>query len=262
MENLERPILEGYSLNPSLYLKKAWASFNQEAGTFIGMTLLFFVLQIALSYIPFLSLLSNFVTSCFTAGYYIYLRNMEDSNQQAKQFFDGFLYFKDIFLYLITFLLLLAPVIILILLVALPSTEFIGSFVGAITSDQPALAIENIDFPNLPITFSIGLFILALLAIYLSVSYLFVLPLIVDGKQSFWTAMELSRQTVSQRFLEILAYLIVTIIAFFLVSIVTCFVGALVASPLLYCILFEAYKDVFSQHEANSEDENHLIDQE
>jgi uncharacterized membrane protein len=261
MDNLERPIIEGYTLNPTAYLKKAWSSFNQEAGTFIGMTLLFFVLQYALSLIPFLSLLSNFITSCFTAGYYIYLRNMENDSHQAKQFFDGFLYFKDIFLYLLTFLLLLAPVLVLIILIASPSIEFISDFTAAFGSNNPATALENIEFPNMPISFSIGLFILALLAIYLSVSYLFVLPLIVDGKQSFWTAMELSRQTVSQRFFEILAYLIVAIVAFFLVSIVTCFVGVLVASPLLYCLTFEAYKDIFDPYgEKEKEAENDLLE--
>lgn len=256
MENLERPIIEGYTLNPTSYLKQAWSSFNQEAGTFIGMTLLFFILQYALSLIPFLSLFSNFITSCFTAGYYIYLRNMENDSHQAKQFFDGFLYFKDIFLYLLTFLLLLAPVIILILLIASPSIEFISTFANALGSNNPSVALESIEFPNMPISFSIGLFIFALLALYLSVSYLFVLPLIVDGKQSFWTAMELSRQTVNQRFFEILAYLIVAVIAFLLVSIVTCFVGALVASPILYCLIFAAYKDIYKQHEEDGGETN------
>lgn len=89
-----------------------------------------------------------------------------------------------------------------------------------------------------------GFLALVLPAVYLAVSYLFVVPLIVDRGLTFWKAMELSRRVVSREWLKIflLALLVLAIYSAGLLALV---IGILVTGPLSACIVAAAYADIF-----------------
>jgi hypothetical protein len=256
MNNLERPLQEGYELSPSKYLETGWKLFNKEIGTFIGMTFLFFLIQFVISLIPIVSAFNNLLTTVLTSGYYVYARNIKRQNNEAKDFFAGFNYLKDIFLYLLTFFLLLVPVGILVFLIAAPSIDFFQSIVEVFSSGDPdAFGRLSYTLENVGPLFFLGMGLFALLAIYRGVSYLFVIPLTVDGQMTFWNAMELSRQTVGKRFFTVLFALFILGLMMIVGSLVTCFVGLLLITPLYYCIVFEAYEDIFKPYEGEEEDE-------
>ena len=50
---------------------------------------------------------------------------------------------------------------------------------------------------------AVGLFLCVLPGIYLAVSYVFVLPLVIDKKMEFWTAMEVSRRVVHEQWFSV-----------------------------------------------------------
>ena len=87
----------------------------------------------------------------------------------------------------------------------------------------------------------LGMIALLLPGIYLMVSYMFVQPLIVDKKLSFWEAMELSRKIVSKRWFFFFGFEIITAVLFML-ALIPLGIGLIWALPfftLSYAILFD-----------------------
>lgn len=80
--------------------------------------------------------------------------------------------------------------------------------------------------------------------IYLSVAWIFALPLVIDRNFGAWEALEVSRKVVTRHWwilfvLVLLAGLIGT------AGVVACCIGVLVTAPLTHTILIYAYQDVF-----------------
>jgi hypothetical protein len=81
-------------------------------------------------------------------------------------------------------------------------------------------------------------------AIYLTVAWMFTLPLIIDKHMEFWPAMELSRLTANTHFWPLLGLLVLgsaLVVAGFLV----CVVGVLITFPIFFGLLAYAYEDLF-----------------
>ncbi|MEQ8908435.1 MAG: hypothetical protein RIC95_04530 [Vicingaceae bacterium] len=249
MNNLNNTDSIDYQLKVEKYFKDGWSLLNKEMGPFIGMTFLYFLINLTLSYIPFLNVFTNLITSALSGGFYIYCRNIKRQKQTAKDFFAGFYYLKDIFLYFLALLLLVVPVVVLFFLLATPSTDFFQALVQTSQSNDPAAAMRlSESFSNVGPSFFIGFFILMIYLIYLTTSYLFVIPLIVDAELSFWNAMELSRKTVGKHFFRIFFAVLVLGILAAIGTIVSCAVGLLLIFPLIICITFEAYDQIFQPH--------------
>ena len=90
----------------------------------------------------------------------------------------------------------------------------------------------------------VGLLLCVLPGIYLAVAYTFVLPLVIDKKYDFWTAMEVGRQVVQRQWWTIFGLLIVL----FLINIVgllVCVVGLIATVPISVAAAMYAYEDLF-----------------
>lgn len=90
----------------------------------------------------------------------------------------------------------------------------------------------------------VGLLLCVLPGIYLAVAYTFVLPLTIDKKYDFWTAMEVGRQVVQPQWWTIFGLLVVL----FLINIVgllVCVVGLIVTVPISVAAAMYAYQDMF-----------------
>ena len=84
--------------------------------------------------------------------------------------------------------------------------------------------------------------------IYLSVAWIFAVPLVIDRQMQFWEAMELSRKLVSRHWFLLFAFVMVM----GLVSacgLIACCIGLLVSIPIGWVALMYAYEDVF-RHQA------------
>ena len=90
----------------------------------------------------------------------------------------------------------------------------------------------------------VGLLLCVLPGIYLAVGYTFALPLVIDKKYDFWSAMEVGRRVAHKQWWTLFGLLIVA----FLINVVgllLCFVGWIVAAPVSIAALMYAYEDLF-----------------
>jgi hypothetical protein len=91
---------------------------------------------------------------------------------------------------------------------------------------------------------TLGFILCVLPGIYLAVGYVFALPLAIDKKMEFWTAMEVSRRVVHEHWWSVFALVIVLILVV-LAGFLACGIGELITIPLASAALMYVYEDLF-----------------
>jgi uncharacterized membrane protein len=91
----------------------------------------------------------------------------------------------------------------------------------------------------------VGGLVMLIPMIYLSISWMFALPLIMDKRLDFWPAMQLSRQVVGKHWWTTLALSIV-VGAISLIGLFLCCIGAFFTMPLAFVTAMNAYEKMFS----------------
>jgi hypothetical protein len=89
----------------------------------------------------------------------------------------------------------------------------------------------------------IGLILLVIPGIYLMVAYFFAIPLVIEKRLDFWTALETSRKVVTKQWFSFLGFGLLL----FLVNLAgACLLGLglLVTVPWTFCMITAAYEDV------------------
>lgn len=95
----------------------------------------------------------------------------------------------------------------------------------------------------------IGFILLVLPGIYLSIAYVFTLPLIADKGMDVWDAMELSRKTVTKHWFKVFGLLFLLSL-FFLAGVITFGIGLIWAIPLMFLTLYGLlYRSIFDEFE-------------
>ena len=95
----------------------------------------------------------------------------------------------------------------------------------------------------------IGFIVLVLPGIYLSIAYVFTLPLIADKGMDVWAAMELSRKTVTKHWFKVFGLLFLLSL-FFLAGVITFGIGLIWAIPLMFLTLYGLlYRSIFDEFE-------------
>ncbi len=96
----------------------------------------------------------------------------------------------------------------------------------------------------------IGFVLLVLPGIYLSIAYVFTLPLIADKGMDVWEAMEFSRKTVTKHWFKVFGLLFLLGLIF-LAGVMTFGIGLIWAVPLLFLTLYGLlYRSIFDAFEA------------
>jgi uncharacterized protein DUF4339 len=92
----------------------------------------------------------------------------------------------------------------------------------------------------------IGCALCILPGIYLSVSWYFTVPLVVDKQLGFWEAMELSRKAVAKHWFHAFGLiLVISLVA--AVGVIGCCIGVFVTMPIAFVALMYAYEDIFGR---------------
>jgi hypothetical protein len=94
---------------------------------------------------------------------------------------------------------------------------------------------------------SLGFILCILPGIYLTVAYVFTLPLVIDKKMEFWPAMEVSRQVVHRHWWSVFA-LVIVLWLLGLVGCLACIVGLLVTVPVATASFMYVYEDLFGDN--------------
>ena len=95
----------------------------------------------------------------------------------------------------------------------------------------------------------IGLLFCILPGIYLYVAWFFTVPLIVDRRLGFWTAMELSRKIITRQWWIFLCLAVIMAAALF-AGLLACCVGIVVTFPFAYAVLISTYEHIINRSSA------------
>lgn len=244
MKTRKELMASGYDFEPSNHFSDGWKLLSKHFGPLIGMTLLFLILGGVISSIPMVSSFANIIGVILTAGIYIFLHNSRTNKNDAKDFFAGFRFTVDIIAHRLVVLLFLLPIILLLFIIGFPFIELFQVISQAITPEEFSELLAEEIGENSGI-FALSILLLAILGVYLEVSYIFTIPLIVVGKMKFWEAMETSRKVVAQRFWPIFFSLIVFCLILGFMVVATCGLGILVALPVYSCVVYCGFEAIF-----------------
>ncbi len=104
----------------------------------------------------------------------------------------------------------------------------------------------------------VGLILLVIPGIYLAVSYFFAMPLVLEKRFEFWTALETSRKLVTKQWFSIFGFgFLIGLLNF--AGALLCGLGLLVTVPWSICIIVSAYTDIVGLN-GSSPDETPLND--
>jgi len=240
-----------YELDIVACLTTAWRLFQQQFSTLFGPTMMYLLICFglgifgALPYIgPLFSLCSMVIGGPLMAGLYVvYLRVIRGETPPLGSVFDGFRkMFGHLFLGqwvagILAFVPLLAGILVLFFSVGL--TVIMGLVKGS--ASWPTFEVLA---PGL------ALFLLGVpVSIFLTVNWMFSLPMILDQRLDFWTAMKRSGRQVRRHWWSCLALLVVMSILNF-AGALCCLVGLVVTMPISMLVLMCAYETVIHGRKA------------
>jgi len=233
---------------------RGWELVKNNMGVLFVGTLIYMLIEVAiggLSGIPLIGSLfsiANFIISGPLIGglFYLFIRAIRNEPAEIGDVFSGFRRaFGQLFLgTLVQSLLIgvcLLPFIILFIVKIYPLMGHFQHLQPGTPPDRETLAaLESIFFTTLPV-----LLVCAIPAVYLSVSWKFTLPLIIDREMDFWTAMKSSRKQVGRYWWHIFG-LVVLIGLLNVAGLLLCCVGVLFTLPVGFAALMFAYETIFS----------------
>ncbi len=97
-----------------------------------------------------------------------------------------------------------------------------------------------------------GYFFLFVPGVYLSIAWIFGLPLVLTGRRDFWPALTTSMKVVNRNFVGVLG-LAVLLMIMNVAGMLLLGVGLLMTIPFSACAVAVAYRDVFEAHQATGE---------
>lgn len=229
-----------YDLDIGRCVSGAWDLLKNNFGMVFGGVAIYLLVQGGLSLlgqIPIigiiLSLASIVITGPLTAGvYYFLLKNIRHQTVDIGDIFAGFrLCFGQLILGYIVVALLTG-------LAALP---------GCALAAYPVYQmVQHHHVSGIFILWAfLGFVVFLIPVMYLSVSWVFSLPLIIDRQMEFWPAMEASRTMVGKHWWAVFALLVVCGLLN-VVGFLACCVGLFVSLPLGFTAMMFAYESIFS----------------
>ena len=243
MKNTDDLLLYGYEFKMGKYFSDGWDLFKKGAGNYIGFTLVFFVIVVFLTFIPFVNMIITAIEYVLIAGLFIYTKNLINNKGEFANFFEGFNSFVQILLFTLTLLVFMLPAIITFFYYLIPEGFFNEMVSGNLDPDYLAESFLVMFDGNIGSVIFLYL-VLMLFIMYLYISYSFTLLNIVDRKMKFWEAMELSRTVVAKNFLSFFLMYLLMALLLPIAVLATCGLGILVAFPYTYTVIFAAYNDI------------------
>jgi len=228
-----------YDLDIGGCVGNAWNLLKGNFGIIFGGVAVFLLIQGGLSglgQIPFVglvfSLASVILAGPLTGGvYYFMLKGVRRQPMEIGDVFAGFrLAFGQLFLgYLVG--------AILAGLSALPGVAIMAIPIIAMIRQNAAQA-------GLILVAVLGFIIAMVPAVYLSVSWIFSLPLIIDKQMGFWPAMSASWRMTGKHWWLVCGLLVVCGLIYF-AGFLACCVGIFFALPIVLGAIMYAYESIF-----------------
>jgi uncharacterized membrane protein len=244
-----------YDLDIGGCVSRGWELFKENMGVLFVGALIYMLIEVAiggLARIPFIGAvfsIANFVISGPLMGgvLYLFIRVIRREPAEIGDIFSGFRRaFAQLFLGTLVQGLLIGvcmiPFLIVFFLKFIPLGGHLQS--GSAPDKETLVAIESALLASLPV-----LLLCAIPATYLGVCWRFTLPLIIDKRMDFWTAMGTSRKMVHKHWWQIFG-LVVLISLLNIAGLCACCIGVLFTIPIGIAALMFAYETIFSKGQA------------
>jgi uncharacterized membrane protein len=231
---LDRIARSGRRISIGDAVGRGWQLVSANFGLAVGTTAVVWIAMVIAGVIPCLGFFISLVVRPVLIGglFLFFIKLLRNQNAEFGDAFSGFsIAFLPLFLQgLVTTLLtilVMAPGAVMM---------FIGStLVDGYRSEAAGVALM-----------ALGFLVLLPPLIYISVIWVFSLPLIIDKRMDFWPAMELSRKVAHRNFLPLVGLLIV-IALMFIAGVLALCLGIFVAMPVAVATLTVVYEDLFGQ---------------
>jgi uncharacterized membrane protein len=229
-----------YDLDIGRCISDAWNLLKNNFGTIFGGVAIFLLIQGALGglgQIPIVgmlfSLASIILSGPLTGGvFYFLLKNIRRQPAEISDVFAGFrIAFGQLVLgYIVVAILTGLSALPGIAIMAVPIIMMVRHHAAEV---GPLLVA------------ALGLIVAMIPAMYLSVGWVFSLPLIIDKQMEFWPAMAASRKMVGKHWWLVFGLLVVCGLIYF-AGFLACCVGIFFALPIMFGAIMYAYESIFS----------------
>ena len=217
-----------YQIEIGECLNRAWALVMNNPGTAIGTVVAVYACLMVGSIIPcFGGIIQVVVQGPLMGGMYlVFLKLIRRQDTGVGEGFSGFsIAFLQLFLVgLVSSILIFACII--------PAGLVIGLTAAATKSDPS------------PVLSGLAIAVTAIPIVYLSICWLFSIPLVIDKRIDFWPAMELSRKVVTMHWLSVFLLAVVCGLVVVAGGMALC-VGIILAAPVAMATITYAYEDIF-----------------
>jgi uncharacterized membrane protein len=244
-----------YDLDIGGCISRGWELLKSNMGVLFVGALVYILIEGAigiLAQIPLIGALfsiANFIIAGPLIGgvFYLFIRAIRREPAEVGDIFSGFRrafgqLFLGVFIQGLLVGLCLVPFIVVLVIKLIPHISQLQHLQSGTPPDAETIsALKSILFTALPVAF-----LCAIPATYLSVSWKFTLPLIVDKRMNFWTAMKTSRKMVAKHWWLIFG-LIILISLVNLAGFCACCVGMLFTIPIGIAALMFAYETIFGK---------------
>jgi uncharacterized membrane protein len=245
-----------YELDIGGCISRGWELLKNNFGLLFVGVLIYLLIEGAvggLGAIPFIGPLFS-IANLFIAGplmggvFYIFIQAIRSQPTDVGDVFSGFRRaFVQLFLgTLVPGLLIglcMVPFIIVFAIKIFPAIAHVQH--AGSNNTEVLTAIRSTLSISLPV-----LLICLVPVIYLTVSWKFTLPLIIDRQMDFWSAMGASRKMVSKHWWQVFG-LVILVSLVNVAGLLLCCVGILFTIPIGFGALMYAYETIFSQPQAS-----------
>jgi len=221
-------------------LSDGWTMLTQNFGVLFASSAILLVINAVmtvLGLIPILgivfSLAAFVITGPLVGGVLrVFLRTRRGEPTEVGDTFSGF---RDQF---VPLMLTYVVMSMLILLSVVPGALVAGLGTALFSLAERAGSLTQI------LAIACGSVLMLIPVVFLSVSWAFGLPLVVDREMHFWDALQLSMAVVRKRWFKVFFFSLVLLIIY-LVGFVMCLVGLFVTVPLAIAAYTLAYEKLF-----------------
>lgn len=234
-------IENGFSLRVSEYISGGFQMVKDNAGLFVGFTLLTLIINSIAGIVPFGAIA---VSTPLAAGFFLAANKLNKGDQlDLSDFFKGFEYFGQLVVYTVLLVLLFAAL-------AIPVGLFIFTMIA-------------FDFGGEGAFFLVFMFGLAVFmgAAYMAISFMWAPHLIVFANKKAWESMEISHRIIKKDFWNFAGFGL--LLGLINLAGLLCFgLGLLFTIPASACALYLAFEDVTDLKLENNDGyiESHLVD--
>jgi uncharacterized membrane protein len=221
-------------------LKRGWELVFADPASSIGVSALVILAMIGAGFVPCVgSIVQLIATGPLVASWYQYF--LKRIRGQHTEWGDAIAAFSSPMLSQLIIEHIVTTVITLVVMIPVGVVFFV-SILGAVAT----MAADERMAPLAVIGFA-GLFLVTFaVMIYLTIAWMFALPLILDKHIDFWPAMKLSWRVANRYFFPLLGLLLLCGLIY-LAGILALCVGLFVALPICVAALAYTYEDLFAE---------------